>query len=123
MDKRNRWSRILGIAGLVAMLIGLFDPLEGSLIILPGIALVWVGALLVNTRYKKLIMWSLVLVAIGVGTLWWMSALGGFGRGTGRSMWWALVLVPYPVGFIMGVVGGILRLREAFKAPTKPVSP
>ena len=123
MDKRNRWSRILVIAGLVVMLLGAIDPLEGSLVILPGSVLLTVGALLVATRYKKLILWSLALVVIGVGALWGWSAVGGFGDigdGGRRSYWWALTITPFPVGWVMGIVGAILMLREARKAPAKP---
>ena len=61
MDKRKLWSRVLVVAGLAAMLVGAIDPLEGSLVILPGSVLVTVGALLFGTRYKKLILWSLAL--------------------------------------------------------------
>jgi len=120
MDKRNRWSRILVIAGLVVMLLGAIDPLEGSLVILPGSVLVTVGALLVGTRYKKLILWSLALVVIGVGALWGLSAVGGFGGAGGRSNWWALIIAPYPVGWVMGIIGAILTLRGTMKAPAKP---
>jgi hypothetical protein len=105
------------------MLLGAIDPLEGSLIILPGSVLLAVGALLAGTRYKKLILWSLALMVIGFGALWWLSALGGVGDiedGSRRSYWWALVLTPFPVGWVMGIVGAILKLREARKAPAKP---
>jgi hypothetical protein len=40
------WSRILIIAGGIAMLVGALDPLEGSLIILPGSGLVALGTFL-----------------------------------------------------------------------------
>ena len=120
MDKRKLLSRILVIVGLIAMLLGAIDPLEGSLVILPGSVLVTVGALLVGTRYKKLILWSLALVVIGVGALWGLSAVGGFGGPGGRSNWWALTIAPYAAGWVMGIVGAILWLREARKAPAKP---
>ncbi len=112
MSKASRWSRILVIVGLVAMVIGAIDPLEGSLVILPGSGLVALGALLGNSRHRALLSWSFVLVAVGVGALWGLSALGGFGGSSGRSNWWGLVLLPYPVGWIMGLVGVIRRLRE-----------
>ncbi len=51
------------------------------------------------------------------GALWGMSAIGGIGGSTGRSMWWALVLLPYPVGWVMGFAGVIRALREANGAP------
>ena len=45
-----------------------------------------------------------------------MSALGGLGGESGRTIWWGLVLLPYPVGWVMGVIGAIRRLREAPKS-------
>jgi len=113
MNRAKRWSRILIIVGLIAMVIGAFDPLEGSPFILMGTVLVVAGALLSDGRDRGLLYWSLVLVVVGVGALWGLSALGGVGGTSGRSSWWALVLLPYPVGWILGLVGGIRRLRQA----------
>ena len=120
MDKRSRWACILVVIGLIFMLVGAIDPLEGSLVILPGSVMGTVGAMLAGTRYKKLIVWSFALVVVGVTALWGMSAIGGFGDKSGHSNWWALVMAPYPVGWVMGIVGAILRLREARIAPAKP---
>jgi hypothetical protein len=106
------WSRILGIIGLVAMVVGALDPLEGSPVILAGTGLVAFGALLGKSSHRALLGWSFVLVAVGVGALFGLSAFGGFGGGSGRSNWWGLVLLPYPVGWIMGLVGAVRRLRE-----------
>jgi hypothetical protein len=116
MDKLGRWSRILVIVGLVAHVIGAIDPLEGSIVILPGTALIALGAWLGKSRHRVLLYWALVLVAAGVGAMWGLSALGGVGGGTGRSMWWLLVLLPYPIGWIMGLVGAILTLRGGSSA-------
>jgi hypothetical protein len=118
VHKRIRWSRILTAAGLVLMLLGLLDPLEGSFVILAGSVFLAVGSLLAATRYRKLILWSLAIVALGIGAMWAVSSVGGFGGSSGRSYWWALVLLPYPAGWIMGVIGGIRELREAWKAPS-----
>ena len=115
MNARMLWSRILVIAGFVLMLIGALDPLEGSLVILPGSGMVVIGAYLGKSRHRTLLLWGFALLAVGVGALWGSSALGGFGGSSGRSMWWALVLLPYPVGWIMSLVGAILRLRESAK--------
>jgi len=108
----RRWSRILVVAGLVAMAIGALDPLEGSLVILPGTGLIALGALLGNSPHRMFLCGSFLLVAAGVGAMWGLSAIGGFGGTSGRSNWWALVLVPYLVGWIMGLVGAIQTLRE-----------
>ena len=111
MHGTARWPRILVIAGLAAMLIGAIDPLEGSLLILPGTVLVALGALAGKSRQRRFLTWALALVAIGVAALWGLSALGGIGGPTGRSNWWGLTIVPYPVGWIMGIVGAIRCLR------------
>jgi hypothetical protein len=120
----KRWSRILGIVGLAGMLIGAIDPLEGSVVILPGIGLVTLGAFLGRSRHRALLLWAFVLAAIGVGTMFVLSAFGGVGGGTGRSMWWGLVIAPYPVGWIMGLVGAIRWMVESFRrhANSSPVS-
>jgi hypothetical protein len=113
MPTRWRWSRILVVVGLVAILVGAADPLEGSLVILPGTGLLALAAWLGNSRHRRLLYWSCALVATGVGAMWGMSAVGGLGGSTGRSMWWAVLLLPYPAGWIMALVGAIRRLREA----------
>ena len=115
MKARSLWSNILIIVGLIAMLVGAIDPLEGSLIILPGSGMVALGALLGKSRHRILLAWSFVLVAIGVGVMFVLSAFGGLGGSTGRSMWWALVILPYPIGWIMGLAGTILTLIASFK--------
>jgi len=119
MSGIGRWSRILVIVGLVAMVIGAIDPLEGSLIILPGTGMVALGALLGKSRYRKFLYWSFALVAVGVGALFGLSALGGFGGRSGLSLWWVIVILPYPIGWIMGIVGAVRRLREGSK-PSVP---
>ena len=113
MPTHWRWSRILVVVGLVAILVGASDPLEGSLLILPGTGLLAFGAWLGHSQHRRLLYWSFAAVAVGVGALWGLSAVGGLGGSTGRSMWWAILLLPYPAGWVMALVGAIRRLREA----------
>jgi purine-cytosine permease-like protein len=117
MNARMLWSRILVIVGSIAMLLGAIDPLEGSLIILIGSGMVTLGTLLGGSRRRILRywVWVFVLIAVGVGLMWGVSAFGGLGGTTGRSLWWGLVILPYPVGWIMGIIGLILRLIEFVK--------
>jgi hypothetical protein len=119
MNARKLFSHILVIVGLIAMLIGAIDPLEGSFVILPGAGFVALGAFLGKSRYRTLIYWAFILVAAGVGAMVVISMFGGLGGKTGHSMWWGLFILPYPVGWIMGLVGAILRLIESFKRPTQ----
>ncbi len=107
MNTTNRLPRFLLIAGYIAMLIGAIDPMEGSLLILPGSALVALGTFLGNQHRGIIIyrLWSFFLIIIGVAALLVTTMLGGIGGDTAYSMWWALFYLPYPIGWSMGIWG------------------
>jgi hypothetical protein len=100
------------VAGLAAMVLAVVDPLEGGIVVVAGAALAALGVLLAGSRRPQLSYAAVGLAAAGVGAMWWMSALGGFGGNTGRSNWWALLLVPYPIGWIAGIAGAVRGLRD-----------
>lgn len=89
------------------MLLGAIDPLEGALLILPGSALValagWVGRCAGSVLRHRL--WVFVLIAFGLAAMFGLTAAGGFGGDTGRSMWWGLLVLPYLLGWSLGVGG------------------
>ncbi|WP_166790785.1 hypothetical protein [Cryobacterium mannosilyticum] len=47
-----------------------------------------------------------------------MSALGGVGGTSGVSMWWSILVLPYPVGWLMALVGAIVLFARGFRADT-----
>lgn len=107
MNARATWSRILITVGGLAMLVGAIDPMEGSLVILPGSGLVALGTFLGHGQ-RRLLAYRVgvfILITLGVGALFGLSSLGGFGGNSGRSNWWALLLLPYLVGWPMGICG------------------
>lgn len=106
-------ARPILITGLVAMVAGAFDPLEGSVVIVMGAGLVALAAHVSSSSHRRLLKWAFGLVVSGVGALWTLSAIGGFGGETDRSLWWVLLLLPYPIGWIAGITGAVLTLREA----------
>jgi hypothetical protein len=112
MKARTGWPHTLVVVGLIVMLIGTIDPLEGSLIILPGSGIVALGASLGQSRHRRLFYWAFGSIAVGVGAMFVLSMFGGTGGRTGRSNWWSLVVLPYPIGWIMSLVGAILSFRE-----------
>ena len=116
----GRSSRVLIITGFVAMLIGTLDPLEGSVLILAGIALMTAGAGLGKSPQRHVLYKALALTAAGVGLMWGMSAAGGFGGRTGRSNWWALTLLPYPIGWVLALVAAYRLLRRRPDQPPRP---
>ena len=120
MKERTLGSLVLVTVGFLAMLAGAIDPLEGSFIILPGSGAVAIGAFLGKSRYRILLSWAFVLIAAGVGAMVVFTAMGGIGGNSGHSIWWGLFILPYPLGWIIGLVGAILRLIEAFKRPALP---
>lgn len=99
------------------MLFGAVDPLEGSLVVLPGSGVVTLGTFLSRSGRGLLIywIWICILIAAGVGAMFLLSAWGGIGAGSGHSMWWGLLIVPYPVGWIMGVVNLLFRLIRSVR--------
>ena len=118
MNVRMLWSRILVIVGAIAMLLGTLDPLEGSLLILPGSGMVVLG-LFVGKAERRLLLywvWVFILIAVGVGGMFALSAFGGIGGRSGHSMWWAVLILPYPVAWLMGLAGAISALIRFFKA-------
>jgi hypothetical protein len=106
-NARSICSRILIIVGSIAMLVGALDPMEGSVVILPGSGLVALGTFL-GRNERRLItyrVWVFILITIGVGALWGLSAMGGLGGASGRSMWWGVLILPYLIGWSMGIWG------------------
>jgi hypothetical protein len=87
--------------------IGAIDPMEGSLVVLPGSGLVAVGAFL-GQGERRLVayrVWVFILILIGVGALWGLSSVGGFGGKSGLSMWWGVLILPYLIGWSLGIWG------------------
>ena len=104
---RSFWSRLLIALGFVGMLGGAIDPMEGSVIILPGSLLVALGTFL-GQGERRFIAYRIsvfVLIAIGVGAMWGLTMVGGFGGDSGRSMWWGTLVLPYLIGWSMGMWG------------------
>ena len=104
---KSHWSGGLIIVGGIAMLIGGIDPMEGSLAILPGSALVALGMFLRGDP-RRLVTFRVgvfLAIALGVGAHWGFSSVGGLGGDTGRSMWWGLLILPYMLGWSASIWG------------------
>jgi hypothetical protein len=105
MRRRDLWARVLAITGGIAMLVGAVDPLEGSVVVLAGSGLLAVGAFVGQggSRLRSYWIWVFVSIAVGVAAMFVLSAFGGVGGETGHSFWWCVFILPYPVGWIMGI--------------------
>lgn len=120
MDTSQKASRILVAVGLFAMIVGAIDPLEGSVVILAGVPFSAIGAYLGQTRHRKILYWATAMVAIGVAALFTLSAYGGIGGKSGHSWWWAITMVPYPIGWVMGIIGSVSAIKEFYRLKMLP---
>ncbi|MDH5466295.1 MAG: hypothetical protein OEY25_02640 [Candidatus Aminicenantes bacterium] len=115
MNKRRFWIILLSIIGLLALIAGAVDPLEGGFIILPGSGLIAFSAFLGKSRHRRFIYWAFGLTGFGVAVMIVWSLFGGVGGDTGPSSWWLLTALPYPAGWIMSLLGAVRMLIESFR--------
>lgn len=100
------------------MVLGTLDPMEGSLLILPGSGLVALGMYLGGKDRRTVLYWTwvFILIAVGVGALFGLSAVGGIGGASGHSIWWGVLIVPYPVGWLMALAGAAISSLRFLRA-------
>lgn len=103
----ERWSKVLVNVGYSAMLLGAVDLMEGSLLILPGSALVLAGTFFEPGPRRHLAhrLSVFFLLAVGIGAMFALSTLGGLGGESGVSWAWGLLVLPYLVGWPLGILG------------------
>ena len=124
MKATSLWARILFPLGVACILVGSLDPLEGSLLIVPGFGMLAFEAFLTHSRQVRLLVLAFGLVAVGVTAMFVLSSFGGirFGGGSGGlAPWWGLLILPYPIGWVVGIVGawrGMTEHRRASDAGT-----
>jgi hypothetical protein len=118
MKEQTKLTRTLYIIGVIAMIIGALDPMEGSVIILGGNVLLVISLFMTNDRHKMHFLISLIMIAFAVAYLYYISSLGGFGGNSSRSWWWGVPILPYPVGWIFAMVMLIKRVRQKRSANT-----
>lgn len=118
MNTRTLCPRILVTLGGIAMLIGTLDPLEGSVIIVSGSGLIVLGTFIAKSQRSVIRYWLTVfgLIAVGVAAMFVLSAFGGIGGKSGHSIWWGVLILPYPVGWLMALAGALLALIRFIKS-------
>lgn len=112
---KKKISQILYIIGIIALIIGAIDPLEGSVVIAGGSVLIVIAAYLLKDTLRKLFLTSLVLILIGVAIMFYLSSLGGIGGSSSLSMYWGLTILPYPIGWLMAIITIIYKIVKRSK--------
>jgi len=109
MKEKVKWTRIIYIIGVIALIIGALDPLEGSVIIAAGSVLIIVSTYVKRDQHWKIFLASLIMIVIGVIFLFYFSSLGGFGGTSTLSWWWGILILPYPIGWLISITVLIIR--------------
>jgi len=109
-----RWNRHLYITGLVAFIVGALDPMEGSVVICAGAALLAFSAYKLKDRHAKHFLIHFLLIATGVISLFVISDQGGLGPND-LSWWWGLFILPYPLAWLSLMVLLIIRAFQKKK--------
>ena len=115
MPEGARWKLGVEIVGFALLAAGAGDPLEGSVLIAAGGALAVSGAWWSRSRRRKLIYLAFALLIAGIGAMFALGRMSGVGGASGRSLWWALAVLPYPAGWILMLARLILCFRDRMK--------
>lgn len=104
MKRKVTISRTLKITGVVALLAGIIDPLEGSILIAIGSILLTIAAKLTEHHYSDL--WAVCTtgIIIGIVAMFYLSELGGIGGKSGLPLWWGVLILPYPIGWLTIII-------------------
>lgn len=100
--------RTLALAVVLATVAGLgyLTMRHHAAMLLIPLGLVLLGAVMLEWGLRRgapadttCVYGSTGLIVFGVAAMWILSAFGGFGEGA-LSWWWALLCLPYPLGFL-----------------------
>jgi len=116
MENKQKWIKAIYITGVVALIIGSIDPLEGSVVVAAGSAFIALATHLRDDRHRKIFLTTFIMIIVGVCLLFYISSLGGIGGNSSRSWWWGLLILPYPIGWLINIV---LLITRAVKKPQK----
>lgn len=109
MNDKRKWIRIIYIIGIISLIAGALDPLEGSVIIAVGSALIALSTRLAHDRNRRIFLTTSIMIITGVCFMFYFSSLGGFGGTSTLSWWWATLIIPYPIGWLINIILLIVR--------------
>lgn len=117
MKEKKKWIRVVFIIGVVALIIGVIDPLEGSVLISAGSTLIAFSTFISHDRHRKFFLTTFIMIVFGVFFLFYLSTFGGFGKGA-LSWWWGILVLPYPIAWLASIILLIVRvLKNQSKLP------
>ncbi len=115
MKNKPDLKHVMFIFGIIALIVGALDPLEGAVVIVIGtISLTW-SAYLNHDRHWRIFMTACAMIIWGVIFLFYLSSLGGFGGNSPLSWWWGLLILPYPIGWLITITTLIIRAVKSIR--------
>jgi hypothetical protein len=114
MNVKLDWKHAIYIFGIIALIIGAMDPLESSVLVVLGSSMLGLSTYLKRDRHWKAFLISTLLIFTGVICMFYLSSLGGFGGKTTLSLWWGLLILPYPIGWLLSISLLIIRAVKNF---------
>jgi hypothetical protein len=102
--------RIVYIFGVVGVIIGALDPLEGSVIIAIGSVLLAVATWFKHDDHRKIFLFTAIGIVFGVSLMFVFSDMGGFSKDAPLSWGWSLLIAPYPLGWLVNILYLMYRL-------------
>lgn len=110
MKNTKNWIRITWLFGVIALILGVIDPMEGSVLIAIGSIMLVISTYMNNDPDWRYFLVSSGLILTGVSFLFYLSSLGGFGGNSEKSWWWGALILPYPAGWLMTIILLIIRM-------------
>jgi hypothetical protein len=110
MKSKIDWIKIANYFGVIALIIGVIDPLEGSVLISVGSILLTFSKYFKNDPRWKVYFFASVMIVTGVSFLFYLSSLGGFGGNSSLSWWWGMLILPYPLGWLLSIITLIISI-------------
>lgn len=94
------WIKTMFITGLILLILGMIDPLEGSVLVGVGAVLIAIYGYLVKDRFRSVFLVAAISIIAGILFMFYLSSRGGIGEGALPKIWFATV-VPYPAGWLL----------------------
>lgn len=100
--------KYIRIAGIACIFLGAVDPLEASVVILIGSYLYTLSMYLKHHEKRFFFLICSLMMTAGIFFMFFFSWLGGIGGKSEYSLWWGILILPYPVAWLITVFS-ILR--------------
>lgn len=113
MSEKGCGALVLIVLGSAAILMGTLASPHEEYIIVPGSAMIALGAYLAQAPGRRLVYCAFLIMAVSISVIWGMLSLSG-----GVTGWWQLLFLLYLAGWLMDIVGVPYMLTGLLKEPS-----